>query len=50
MNTSKVIIGLGTVVSSIGKKLGGKVGAGILGFGLAHITLGLLNRMRSPLR
>ncbi|WP_158438238.1 hypothetical protein [Natranaerobius thermophilus] len=50
MNTSKVVIALGSIVSGVGKKLGGKLGAGLVGFGLAHIVLGMLDKARSPWR
>ena len=50
MRTGKFIIGLGSLVSAAGKKIGGRVGAGILGFGLAHIVLGTLSSIRLPWR
>ncbi|WP_158212443.1 hypothetical protein [Natranaerobius trueperi] len=46
----RVVIGLGTIVSGVGRKLGGKIGAGILGFGLAHIFLGTLSKLKRPWR
>ncbi|EEG77270.1 hypothetical protein [Dethiobacter alkaliphilus] len=48
--TSWVITGLGTVVTGIGKMLGGKIGAAIAGFGLAHVVLGMLDRIRPTVR
>ncbi|AZR74429.1 hypothetical protein BBF96_14165 [Anoxybacter fermentans] len=45
--TSWVVSGLGLLVSALGARmLKKKVGAGILGFGLAHILLGQLDRFR----
>lgn len=49
--TGWVITGLGLVVSSIGAKMSDKrIGAGILGFGLAHILLGQLDRCRPTIK
>ena len=53
--TSWTVTGLGAAVSSLGlgvlrnKKMG-RFGAGILGFGLAHVTLGLLDMLRPSVR
>lgn len=44
--TSWVITGLGATVTGIGAYVGGPVGAGITGFGLAHIVLGTLDMFR----
>jgi hypothetical protein len=45
--TSWFVSGLGLVVSALGARmLRKRYGAGILGFGLAHIILGQLDRMR----
>lgn len=42
--TDMTVVGLGTLVSTIGAAtLKSRFGAGVLGFGLAHIALGLLN-------
>lgn len=43
---SKLIVGLGALVTTIGKVVGGKIGSGITGFGLAHIFLGTLAKYR----
>jgi hypothetical protein len=49
--TSWVVSGLGLAVSALGaKKLNKKYGAGILGFGLAHIILGQLDRTRPTVK
>ena len=49
--TSWVVTGLGAVVSSVGAAaLNKKWGAGILGFGLAHVALGLLDLLRPTVR
>jgi hypothetical protein len=50
VTTSWIIVGLGVVVSLIGWFIGGNLGAGILGFGLAHIVLGLLDTARPSVR
>ncbi len=43
---SKLLMGLGAFVTTAGKFIGGKVGSGIAGFGLAHIFLGTLAKYR----
>ncbi|MFW6279336.1 MAG: hypothetical protein ACOC2G_04010 [Bacillota bacterium] len=49
--TSWLVSGLGIAVSALGSRmLNRKVGAGILGFGLAHIVLGQLDRMRPTVK
>ncbi|MDI3546709.1 MAG: hypothetical protein PWR10_361 [Halanaerobiales bacterium] len=49
--TSWLISGLGLAVSVLGTKLlKKKFGAGILGFGLAHVLLGQLDRLRPIVR
>ncbi len=48
--TSKFIIGLGALVTGIGRLVGGRAGDGITGFGLAHIVLGALNMFRPMLK
>ena len=49
--TSLTVTGLGAAVSGLGAiMLKKKVGAGILGFGLAHIILGLLDMARPSVR
>ena len=49
MTTSWIVVGLGVVVSLIGWVIGGNIGS-ILGFGLAHIVLGLLDTARPTVR
>ena len=50
-STSWVVIGLGIIVSAIGYfLLPGQFAAGILGFGLAHIVLGLLDLARPAVK
>ena len=49
--TSWFISGLGIAVSALGSRmLDKKIGAGILGFGLAHLVLGQLDRMRPTVK
>ncbi len=49
--TSLTIMGLGTLVTLLSRKaLRGKLGAGLTGFGLAHIALGLLDMARPTIR
>lgn len=49
--TGWAVSGLGLLVSSIGAKMvDKKVGAGILGFGLAHVVLGQLDRFRPTVK
>lgn len=48
--TSWVITGLGAVVSGIGARTKGRLGDGIMGFGLAHVVLGLLDMFRPSVR
>lgn len=49
--TSWIVSGLGLAVSALGaKKLNRKYGAGVLGFGLAHIILGQLDRTRPTIK
>lgn len=48
--TSKAVMGLGVGASALGRLIGGRVGAMILGFGLAHIFLGALDRWRPSVR
>ncbi len=49
--TGWAISGLGLLVSSIGARMADKkLGAGILGFGLAHILLGQMDRFRPTIR
>lgn len=49
--TSWVVTIVGVIVAAIGYfMLPGELAAGILGFGLAHIVLGLLDMMRPTVR
>jgi hypothetical protein len=48
--TAWVVTGLGAAVAGLGRLIGGNLGAGITGFGLAHIVLGQLDRLRSNVR
>ncbi len=50
--TSWAVSGLGVMVSALGAGLLGKskFGAGILGFGLAHVVLGQLDRLRPTIK
>ncbi|MGB4005552.1 MAG: hypothetical protein WBI32_00980 [Halanaerobiales bacterium] len=49
--TGWAISGLGLLVTAIGAKMVDKrLGAGILGFGLAHIVLGQLDRCRPTIK
>ncbi len=49
--TSWAVSGLGIAVSALGASmLSKKVGAGILGFGLAHVVLGQLDRYRPTVK
>jgi hypothetical protein len=49
--TSWLVAGTGAVVSAVGwRLLPKKMGAGVLGFGLAHVLLGLADRMRPRVR
>ena len=48
--TSWTVTGLGAVVTGVGKLVGGKLGAAIAGFGMAHVALGLLDMARPTIR
>jgi hypothetical protein len=49
--TSWVVAGLGTVVSGVGLALRrSKLRTGIIGFGLAHVVLGVLDRLRPSVK
>ncbi|OPZ65084.1 MAG: hypothetical protein BWY85_00804 [Firmicutes bacterium ADurb.Bin506] len=47
---SWVVTGLGAVVSGVGSRMKGRVGDGLMGFGLAHVVLGVLDMFRPSLR
>lgn len=48
--TSWVLTGLGAAVTGLGRKIGGSIGAGLTGFGLAHVVLGFLDMFRPSVR
>lgn len=48
--TGWVVTGLGAAVTGIGALVGGRLGAGIAGFGLAHVVLGVLDNFRPTIR
>lgn len=51
MAVSWIVTGLGIVVSLLGWYLTPSAwGYGILGFGLAHVVLGILDMFREPVR
>jgi hypothetical protein len=49
-NTSMAVAGTGAVVTGVGRMVGGRLGAMITGFGLAHVVLGLLDMARPTIR
>jgi hypothetical protein len=48
--TSWVVTGVGAAVTGAGALVGGSIGAGIAGFGLAHVVLGVLDNFRPTVR
>jgi hypothetical protein len=48
--TSLAVAGTGAVVTGVGRLVGGRLGAMISGFGLAHVVLGLLDMARPTIR
>lgn len=48
--TSWVVLGTGAVVAGLGRVVGGSLGAGITGFGIAHVALGILDQFRPSVR
>ncbi|SFR10465.1 hypothetical protein [Desulfoscipio geothermicus] len=48
--TSWIILGTGAAVAGLGRLVGGSLGAGITGFGLAHVALGILDQFRPSVR
>jgi hypothetical protein len=48
--TSWIVTGVGAVVTVVGYMTGGRIGAGITGFGLAHVVLGILDMFRPTVR
>jgi len=50
-NTSYIVAGIGIAVTALGwSLLPSNWGAGILGFGLAHVVLGLLDTQRPSVK
>lgn len=48
--TGLAIAGAGLVITGVGKMVGGTMGAGIMGFGLANVALGLADMFKPMLR
>jgi len=48
--TSLIVTGVGVVVTGVGYMTGGMVGSGIMGFGLVHVVLGILDMFRPSVR
>ncbi|MCG8401023.1 MAG: hypothetical protein MJA84_05440 [Firmicutes bacterium] len=48
--TSWTVLGVGAGVTLLGRMLGGSLGAGVTGFGLAHVLLGALDQCRPSVR
>ncbi|MFI5359514.1 MAG: hypothetical protein ACHQYO_05635 [Halanaerobiales bacterium] len=49
--TSYIVAGIGVAVTALGwSLLPSQWGAGIMGFGLAHVVLGLLDTLRPTVR
>ncbi len=48
--TSWAVLGVGAAVAGLGRLVGGSLGAGITGFGLAHVVLGMLDQFRPSVR
>lgn len=46
--TSYIVAGLGVIITLIGWYVGDLWGAGIMGFGIASIVLGILDMLRNP--
>jgi len=49
-STSWTVLGLGAGVTLLGRAIGGNLGAGVTGFGLAHVALGVLDQFRPSVR
>ena len=49
-STSLAVAGTGALVTGAGRLVGGRVGALISGFGMAHVLLGLLDLTRPTIR
>ena len=48
--TGMAVAGMGLVITGLGRMVGGTVGAGITGFGLAHVVLGVTDMFKPLLR
>lgn len=48
--TGMAVAGMGLVITGLGRMIGGTVGAGITGFGLAHVVLGVTDMFKPLLR
>lgn len=48
--TSWTVLATGAAVTGLGRVIGGTLGAGITGFGLAHIALGVLDQFRPSVK
>jgi hypothetical protein len=48
--TSWIVTGVGAAVTGAGALVGGSFGAGVAGFGLAHVVLGVLDNFRPTVR
>ncbi len=48
--TSWIVTGVGAAVTGVGAMLGGNLGAGVAGFGIAHVVLGMLDNFRPTIR
>lgn len=48
--TSWIVTGVGAAVTGVGAMVGGPFGAGITGFGLAHVVLGVLDNFRPTVK
>ncbi|WP_187142855.1 hypothetical protein [Thermanaerosceptrum fracticalcis] len=48
--TGWIVTGVGAAVTGVGALVGGSLGAGIAGFGLAHVVLGVLDNFRPTVR
>lgn len=47
---SRTVTGVGAAVTGLGALMGGPIGAGIIGFGLANVALGLLSGADTGMR
>jgi len=48
--TSWIVTGVGAGVTALGLTIGGTFGAGVTGFGLAHVFLGILDMFRPTVK